>query len=589
MNARSCQLCGKPLSRIWVGSGGDFCSREHRNQYRLRRGMDRLLEENKVASLMRRRENPKLLSIARRASDYAIAHRGFFEGRIAASRRAAAPLPHRRPVLRTHIPAGPGNYLSPRPVGQSPMTVNRAAAPPPSVSRATAAGLPRRRPTLPVQVPQARAVPLGKRIFGSRARRREFSLLQSPANRVHLGGGILRSRRGGASGSCLVHQPQGAHAVQSRPQRGHALRVSSGVGFRLPPPRQRAVKLPAPADAALVWSHGPRDARPGLRPLEGAFRFARVDVATAQVSYPPSPACADATYFRWPGVLPAAARPSLVPALGRPSAAPWNTSAAAQMPHLRHSPAPANAVFPEPDVLRLFALPVRPVCPHNGSRRVGLANFVPQDSPFAVSPIGILGSLSPAPPAPLPAPFEKVQPSSAAPKALEERFDSGWSNWIGGMDDWKLDVAGVRTGSLALFRPSLEMRDYELQFLARIESRSLTWVFRATGLKEYYAATISIAPAGGYQFTRRPVGAPGSAVGKPLRIAHAAKAAVTVITRVRGSEFAVSIDGQTVDTWTDARFPKGGIGFVGAPDDRARLYWVRISTDENSSKENRKP
>jgi len=42
MNGRTCQLCGKPLSRFTVGSGGDFCSREHRNQYRLRAGMDRL-------------------------------------------------------------------------------------------------------------------------------------------------------------------------------------------------------------------------------------------------------------------------------------------------------------------------------------------------------------------------------------------------------------------------------------------------------------------------------------------------------------------------------------------------------------------
>ena len=62
MSARTCQLCGKPLSRIWVGSGDDFCSREHRNQYRLRKGMDRLLEDNKVATLMRRREQLKPLS-----------------------------------------------------------------------------------------------------------------------------------------------------------------------------------------------------------------------------------------------------------------------------------------------------------------------------------------------------------------------------------------------------------------------------------------------------------------------------------------------------------------------------------------------
>src|SRR5690242_6352278 len=59
MSARTCLLCGKPLMRIWVGAGEDFCSREHRNQYRLRAGMDRLQEANKVATLMRRRESPK--------------------------------------------------------------------------------------------------------------------------------------------------------------------------------------------------------------------------------------------------------------------------------------------------------------------------------------------------------------------------------------------------------------------------------------------------------------------------------------------------------------------------------------------------
>src|SRR5262249_12086711 len=59
MAARTCLLCGKALSRIWSGAGEDFCSSEHRNQYRLRRGMDRLHEANKVANVMRRRESPR--------------------------------------------------------------------------------------------------------------------------------------------------------------------------------------------------------------------------------------------------------------------------------------------------------------------------------------------------------------------------------------------------------------------------------------------------------------------------------------------------------------------------------------------------
>ena len=61
MSARVCELCGKPLSRIRVGTEGNFCSREHRNQFRLRQGMDRLMEANNVANLMRRRELPKII------------------------------------------------------------------------------------------------------------------------------------------------------------------------------------------------------------------------------------------------------------------------------------------------------------------------------------------------------------------------------------------------------------------------------------------------------------------------------------------------------------------------------------------------
>jgi hypothetical protein len=69
MSAKMCLLCGKPLSRIWVGSGEDFCSREHRNQYRLRKGMNRLSEANQLATIMRRRENLKPVPSARAAGD----------------------------------------------------------------------------------------------------------------------------------------------------------------------------------------------------------------------------------------------------------------------------------------------------------------------------------------------------------------------------------------------------------------------------------------------------------------------------------------------------------------------------------------
>ena len=59
MNAKSCLHCGRSLARIRVGAGGDFCCREHRNEYRLRRSMDCLAEGDRLATLARRRETPK--------------------------------------------------------------------------------------------------------------------------------------------------------------------------------------------------------------------------------------------------------------------------------------------------------------------------------------------------------------------------------------------------------------------------------------------------------------------------------------------------------------------------------------------------
>jgi hypothetical protein len=159
---------------------------------------------------------------------------------------------------------------------------------------------------------------------------------------------------------------------------------------------------------------------------------------------------------------------------------------------------------------------------------------------------------------------------------------------VGGTGDWKVDVAGVRTGSLALYSPSLELPGYLLEFLTRIESRGVTWVFRAANLADYYQATLAMAPGGGYELRR---GAVTGGAAEPLTVRPVTasippgKTAVTVRTRVAGNVFTVSLDGQAIDTWTDSRLTSGGIGFVSAPEERARLYWVKVSPLGGLSKE----
>jgi hypothetical protein len=184
-----------------------------------------------------------------------------------------------------------------------------------------------------------------------------------------------------------------------------------------------------------------------------------------------------------------------------------------------------------------------------------------------------------------------LQPVEAAAPApvvrIEEHFGGGWDNWRGGMSGWKVDVAGVRPGPLAVFVPTMELIDYELEFLARIDTRSVTWVIRAAGEDEYLRCTLTAIPGGELEFSRTAViaGAAQPPVLAPQRIPGKPRAAMTIGTVVSGDSFTVTVDGNTIDSWDDDRFPMGGVGFIGTPTDRARLYWVRISSSELSAKE----
>jgi hypothetical protein len=242
----------------------------------------------------------------------------------------------------------------------------------------------------------------------------------------------------------------------------------------------------------------------------------------------------------------------------------WTTWEEAMPRPIRH----AGQLMPPP---RFVALPQ---CSLDGRHdpQLMLVPIMPEDRPFgyipsiAVSPAGLSG----------------------VPKAtLEEQFDSGLRNWTGGVDDWVLDAAGARTGSLALFTPTIDQRDYDMEFLARIDNRSVTWVFRAANLNEYHLATITSTAAGGYEFGRGTVigGVSEITATTPIPILLNRKNAITIRLRAMGNEFSVSLDGQVIDTWTDSRLPVGGIGFVGAPDDRARIYWVRLSPAGSPGKE----
>ena len=253
MTAKNCLLCGRPLGRIRVGAGGDFCSREHRNQYRLRRSMDCLTEANKVSTLARRRENPKPLFADAAPAIAKAAPRGFLEApsmMLSATRRPAAPEPQALNNPGGHLPK---------------------------------AGM--------AQLPRASAGPIG----GPRA----FGMKIPAAGRL---AGVGRPAKPAAVyQTVLVGRDRKLRKVAPAASTGSAFRVAAKVGFRPPPDGVARRAFAAPARAGLPAATGfPAAPRPvplfapgraattgraGSRLLYGEMGFTGSPDAPAQVEW----------------------------------------------------------------------------------------------------------------------------------------------------------------------------------------------------------------------------------------------------------------------------------------------------------------
>jgi hypothetical protein len=594
MSAKSCLLCGKPLSRLRVGGDGEFCSREHRNQYGLRRGLNRLAEVDKVSNLMRRRESPKQISAARLMRNSALNSRGFLQSPAYKSTAALAPF---APAFR--IPDPPrlsqvvDRYVAPKAAKFKGTMAPRR----PDVSRIRISGkassleLPEPEHKVTAEVPPAPMAGLPCKVPAGFASRRDFALLRQTAIRIHSGNDPAALKTIALPGTAAFGRHLPSANVGAAPVLGKALRVSIGIGFKAPAIRRRTFATRPAMSTALTYSRSLCAVLPGTRNQTSEPRTLNLRIGRPPACLPAVQDGKRPAQFTYPGPLrPGAQRPRSNGSLqSRSSDIAWILSDPRAGNIGIHA---ATAGFARRNGVHLCNLTLAPTAT-NADPHVAFRHFIPQEPvgcplvPFdGMTAASIItapanGSASSDGPAPgLP---------QAAPAAirLEEHFGEGWGNWEGGMTDWLVDVAGVRTGSLALFLPTLDLADYDLEFLARIDTRSLTWVVRATDLQEYMRCTITAIPGGELEFSRAVVrnGVAEPVVIAPQRIAGKPRAAMTVRTRVFGHTFEVSVDGKELDMWQEARLYCGGIGFMGAPDDRARLYWVRISSSENIGKE----
>jgi hypothetical protein len=205
-----------------------------------------------------------------------------------------------------------------------------------------------------------------------------------------------------------------------------------------------------------------------------------------------------------------------------------------------------------------------------------------------------------------------VRQSSSVPGQTEAKGPVAWvrksivnratyqagDNFKDGMQAWgaapKTYAAGwqknrdgyVRPGDLALFSPSLKLADYRFEFFGQVEKNGLGWAVRAKDPQNYYAVKVKVLEAG-----LRPIiavihypvvgGKAGRRVETPLNVMVHNNEPFQVAVNVKGNRFSASIEGEEVDSWSDDRLPSGGVGFFAEAGDAARLYWMKVTANDD--------
>lgn len=181
--------------------------------------------------------------------------------------------------------------------------------------------------------------------------------------------------------------------------------------------------------------------------------------------------------------------------------------------------------------------------------------------------------------------LQRVILNRAAVKLYDD-FRGGLGAWQGGegwSKTWKYGEASfLEPGQIALYAPSVGMRDYTFQFLGQIERRSLNWVFRAADARNYYAMRIVITKAGPLPeaVLVRSTFIDGKERDiKTLPVPFPIQADTLYLVRmdIRGHDFTTYIQGQVVDSFTDSSLEEGGIGFYCGKAEKSRLRWVEVT------------
>ena len=169
--------------------------------------------------------------------------------------------------------------------------------------------------------------------------------------------------------------------------------------------------------------------------------------------------------------------------------------------------------------------------------------------------------------------------------ALDEDFRTGFDNWsnrAGAAPSWTSDASGfVHPAALALYRPSLNLSDYHMQFVGTIDKKALSWAVRAADFGNYYAVRLGVLKAGPTPtigLTRYAVinGKAQNQFTTPLVMSARMDTVYRVSMDVQGDHYALSVQDEPVDSWSEPKLRHGGIGFFSEQDAGSRVTGVQV-------------
>jgi hypothetical protein len=357
-------------------------------------------------------------------------------------------------------------------------------------------------------------------------------------------------------------------------------------------PKASPAKSPAPATKESIPASAPssgREGKPPAKPVpatppaqpKAARPTTPRPVKPANVaSTPPSTAPAAAVKVVAPAVTPAvtaAATPSnkTVPAVE--TAAP--KAPAAKAPAAPQKPA-ASPVSKESPALAETATPVvETTAPTFGSMQLGSSSaWGSLKVKLGIALVLLVAAVTTY----LGWGTKTRTPISSAASSADAPGPSimvGEGGWVEG---WAGDPTGAHYGrQITLYRPSLKLSDYRVEFQGQIDTNSIGWVFRAADPQNYYAMKLTQVSSGLSPklalFKFLVANGRQTQVGRvPIDLSAGPDMMLKVRVDVRGPRFSTYVQGQQVDVWTDDQLKTGGVGFLNEREERGRIKSVSI-------------